>query len=202
MRPKMPHASFAPALMPGRVARSIHMRTTAIGCRKQTSNSRSFFTVRNLPPAPADNPRDDRADDNQPGRGPLMTAGNGGADQTALWNGFANMATLAGRAVTIVRGEGATVFDAAGRPYLDAIASLWYSNVGHGRAELADAAAAQMHQLAAYQTVEPFSNLPAESLARRVAALAPPPHAKGFLPPPPRPDPLHPPATPPPAHLP
>src|SRR5258707_15777591 len=83
MRPKMPHASFAPALMPGRVARSIHMRTTAIGCRKQTSNSRSFFTVRNLPPAPADNPRDDGADDNQPGRGPLMTAGNGGADAPA-----------------------------------------------------------------------------------------------------------------------
>src|SRR5258707_6917632 len=79
----MPNASFEPALMLGRVARSIHMRTTAIGCRKQTSNSRSFFTVRNLPPAPADNPRDDGADDNQPGRGPLMTAGNGGADAPA-----------------------------------------------------------------------------------------------------------------------
>jgi adenosylmethionine-8-amino-7-oxononanoate aminotransferase len=91
------------------------------------------------------------------------------------------MATLAGRAVTIVRGEGATVFDAAGRPYLDAIASLWYSNVGHGRAELADAAAAQMRQLAAYQTFEPFSNPPAEALARRVADLAPVPDAKVFF---------------------
>src|SRR5260370_15987479 len=120
-----------------------------------------------------------------------MAAGNGGtADRpapggrhpgTALWNGFANMAPRAGGAVTIVRGEGATVFDAAGRPYLDAIASLWYSNVGHGRAELADAAAAQMHQLAAYQTFEPFSNLPAEALARRVADLTPRPGAKGFF---------------------
>ncbi|HEX4657170.1 MAG TPA: aspartate aminotransferase family protein [Streptosporangiaceae bacterium] len=110
-----------------------------------------------------------------------MTAGNGGAEQTALWNGFANMASLAGRAVTIVRGAGATVFDAAGRPYLDAIASLWYSNVGHGRPELADAAAAQMRQLAAYQTFEPFSNPPAEALARRVAGLAPVAGAKVFF---------------------
>jgi putrescine aminotransferase len=115
-----------------------------------------------------------------------MAAGNGienggAAERTALWNGFANMASLAGRAVTIVRGDGATVFDAAGRPYLDAIASLWYSNVGHGRAELAEAAAAQMRELAAYQTFEPFSNLPAEALSRRVADLAPVPGAKVFF---------------------
>ena len=41
-----------------------------------------------------------------------------------------------------------------GTPYLDAIASLWYCNIGHGRAELADAAAAQMRQLESYQTYE------------------------------------------------
>ena len=81
-------------------------------------------------------------------------------DQPAFWNGFANMASLAGHAVTIERGEGVTVFDTAGRPYLDAIASLWYSNVGHGRAELAEAATAQMARLAAYQTFEPFANPP------------------------------------------
>ena len=103
------------------------------------------------------------------------------ADRTALWNGFANMASLAGHAVTIVRGEGATVFDTAGRPYLDAIASLWYCNVGHGRTELADAAAAQMRKIAAYQTFEPFANAPAEALARRVADLAPVPGAKVFF---------------------
>ena len=98
-----------------------------------------------------------------------------------MWNSFANMASLAGRAVTIVRGEGATVFDAAGRGYLDALASLWYCNVGHGRAELADAAAAQMRQLAGYQTFEPFSNPPAETLARRIADLAPVGPAKVFF---------------------
>ena len=98
-----------------------------------------------------------------------------------LWNGFANMATLQDQAVTIVRGEGTTVLRHRGRPYLDAIASLWYCNVGHGRAELADAAAAQMRELAAYQTFEPFANLPAQALASRVADLAPVAGRQGLL---------------------
>jgi adenosylmethionine-8-amino-7-oxononanoate aminotransferase len=110
-----------------------------------------------------------------------MGPGSGGAGRPALWNGFANMASLAGHAVTIERGEGVTVFDTAGRPYLDAIASLWYSNVGHGRAELAEAAMAQMRRLAVYQTFEPFANPPAEALARRVADIAPAPDARVFF---------------------
>jgi putrescine---pyruvate transaminase len=103
------------------------------------------------------------------------------ASQPVMWNSFANMASFAGRALTIVRGEGVTVFDEAGRPYLDALASLWYCNVGHGRAEIADAAAAQMRQLAGYQTFDSFSNLPAEALARRIAGLSPVPDAKVFF---------------------
>jgi len=99
-----------------------------------------------------------------------------------MWNGFGNMASLAaGGLVTIERGEGATVFDTAGRSYLDALASLWYCNIGHGRAELADAAAGQMRQIAAYQVFETFSNPPAEALARRISALAPMPDAKVFF---------------------
>jgi len=101
--------------------------------------------------------------------------------EPVLWNAFANMASLAGHAVTIVAGKGSTVYDDHGRGYLDALASLWYCNVGHGRAELAEAAAAQMRQLAAYQTFAPFSNEPAEALARRVAGLAPMAGAKVFF---------------------
>ena len=111
-----------------------------------------------------------------------MGSGPGPApDRHVLWNPFANMAGLAGHAVTIVSGDGATVFDSAGRPYLDALASLWYCNVGHGRGELADAAAAQMRRLAGYQIFESYSNPPAEELARRLAALAPVRDAKVFL---------------------
>ncbi|HUZ54972.1 MAG TPA: aspartate aminotransferase family protein [Streptosporangiaceae bacterium] len=101
--------------------------------------------------------------------------------KTALWNPFANMATLAGKAITIVRGEGSTVYDADGRAYLDALASLWYCNVGYGRTELADAAAAQMREIAGFQTFEYYTNPPAEALCRRIAELAPVPEAKVFL---------------------
>src|SRR6516164_11373343 len=113
-----------------------------------------------------------------------MGPGSGdGAPEPVLWNPFASMAGLAstGGPVSIVRGQGSSVFDSSGRRYLDALASLWYCNVGHGRAELADAAARQMRELAAYQVFEPFTNPPAEQLARRVADLAPVPGAKVFL---------------------
>jgi len=79
------------------------------------------------------------------GSTPMDSAGPEAAGtpaEPALWNGFANMASLAGHTVTVVRGEGSWVYDDHGRAYLDALASLWYCNVGHGRAELADAAAA------------------------------------------------------------
>ena len=117
---------------------------------------------------------------NQEGQS-MSTAPGTPAGQPALWNPFANMASLAGHAVTIVSGERATVTDAAGRRYLDATASLWYCSVGHGRTELAEAAAAQMRRLAAFHTFEPFSNQPAEQLAERVAGLAPAAGAKVFF---------------------
>ena len=101
--------------------------------------------------------------------------------QPALWNSFANMASASEWAVTIVGGEGATVVDDQGNRYLDGLGSLWYCNVGHGRAELADAAGRQMRQLAAYQTFEPFTNVPAEALAQRIAGIAPMDGAKVFF---------------------
>ena len=101
--------------------------------------------------------------------------------QPALWNSFANMASAGEWAVTIVGGEGATVVDDQGNRYLDGLGSLWYCNVGHGRAELAGAAASQMRQLAAYQTFEPFTNAPAEALAQRIAGIAPMDGAKVFF---------------------
>src|SRR5215472_2016968 len=100
---------------------------------------------------------------------------------TAMWNPFAAMTSVAGHAVTIVRGEGSTVYDSDGRAYLDALASLWYCNVGYGRTELAEAAAAQMRQLAGFQTFEYYSNPPAEALCRRIVDLAPMNGAKVIL---------------------
>jgi putrescine aminotransferase len=99
-----------------------------------------------------------------------------------MWNGYGNMAGLsAGGLVTITGGSGSTVTDAGGRSYLDALASLWYCNIGHGRAEVGDAAAGQLRQLATYQVFETFSNVPAEALARRVSDLSPLTDAKVFF---------------------
>ncbi|HXW87460.1 MAG TPA: aspartate aminotransferase family protein [Streptosporangiaceae bacterium] len=110
-----------------------------------------------------------------------MSAPDGAASNTALWHPFANMATVPGHVVTMDRAVGSTVYVVSGRPYLDAIASLWYVNVGHGRIELAEAAATQMRALACYQAYEAFSNEPAEELARRVSTLVPLPDAKVFF---------------------
>ena len=60
-------------------------------------------------------------------------------------------------------------------------ASLWYANLGHGRAEIADAVAAQMRKLAAYSTFGDFGNRPANELAERLAAVAPMEDARVFL---------------------
>ena len=92
---------------------------------------------------------------------------------TRLWHPFAAMGAVDGAELVIARGEGARVWDAAGREYLDATAGLWFANVGHGRAELADAAAAQMRTLAAHHTFGDMANEPALQLAERIAALAP-----------------------------
>jgi adenosylmethionine-8-amino-7-oxononanoate aminotransferase len=100
---------------------------------------------------------------------------------TAFWHPFANMGRVRDEHVTIVRGEGAVVWDAEGREYVDATGGLWFCNVGHGRAALAEAAARQMRELAAYHAFGPFTNPPAEELARRLVALSPVEDAKVFL---------------------
>src|SRR5580693_5410557 len=94
--------------------------------------------------------------------------------RSPFWHPFADMNRVSEQGtLTITRGEGAYVFDAAGRRYLDATAGLWYCNVGHGRVEIAQAAATQMSKLAAYSAFGDLTNSPAEELARKLGALAP-----------------------------
>lgn len=75
--------------------------------------------------------------------------------------------------VTIVGGDGAVVYDSEGNGYIDAMASLWYMNVGFGNQEIAAALAEQAATLAAFHTFSTFTNEPAEALAARVAGLSP-----------------------------
>jgi putrescine---pyruvate transaminase len=72
-----------------------------------------------------------------------------------------------------VRGHGATLEDAGGRTYVDAMASLWNVNVGYGREPLAAAAAEQMRTLAFSNAYGAFSHEPGIRLAAKLAELAP-----------------------------
>jgi adenosylmethionine-8-amino-7-oxononanoate aminotransferase len=92
---------------------------------------------------------------------------------TRYWHPFADMRKVQDHELVLVRGEGAWIEDADGRRYLDATAGLWYCNVGHGRREIADAAAVQLGRLAAYSNFGPFATAPTLELADRLAALAP-----------------------------
>jgi len=73
--------------------------------------------------------------------------------------------------VIYVSGRGATVQDIRGREYLDGLSGLWNVNVGHGRAELAEAAAAQMKELAYFSGYIGSSNVPAITLASRLVEI-------------------------------
>jgi len=79
-----------------------------------------------------------------------MSEALGGDPGTRLWHPFANMAAVAGHEFVVDRAEGVWLWDRDGSRYLDATGSLWFSNIGHGRAEVAEAVHAQLLKLDAY----------------------------------------------------
>lgn len=92
---------------------------------------------------------------------------------TTFLHPFARPAARPQDFITIVRGEGAVIWDDTGRSYVDAMAGLWYCNAGYGRGEIADAVAEQLRSLGAYHAFERFTPPRADELAERIAALAP-----------------------------
>jgi putrescine---pyruvate transaminase len=71
----------------------------------------------------------------------------------------------------LVRGRGAVITDIQGREYIDGLSGLWNVNVGHGRQELAQAAAHQMGELAYYSGYVGSSNVPAIQLASKLMSI-------------------------------
>ncbi|HWH10716.1 MAG TPA: aspartate aminotransferase family protein [Solirubrobacteraceae bacterium] len=91
-----------------------------------------------------------------------------------LWMHFTRMGSYADHEVPIiVRGDGCYVYDEHGKRYLDGLSALYCVNVGHGRDELAQAAAAQARELAFY-TNWSYAHPAAIELAARIADLTPP----------------------------
>jgi len=98
-----------------------------------------------------------------------------------LLHAFAPPAKAEADFVNIVRGEGSLLWDDAGNEYVDGLASLWYCQVGHGRAEIVDAVAEQMRRLEAYNIFDPFTNEPAAQVAAMIVERSPHPDGRVFL---------------------
>jgi adenosylmethionine-8-amino-7-oxononanoate aminotransferase len=90
-----------------------------------------------------------------------------------LWLHFTRMSSYADQDVpVIVRGEGQYVFDQNGKRYLDGLAGLFVSQIGHGRTEVAEAGARQASELA-YFPLWSYAHPQAIELADRLSAMAP-----------------------------
>ncbi len=76
-------------------------------------------------------------------------------------------------AVIYSSGSGIFLRDVEGKEYIDGLSGLWNVNVGHGRAELADAAAEQMKKLAYFSGYAGSSTIPSIELAQRLIEISP-----------------------------
>jgi adenosylmethionine-8-amino-7-oxononanoate aminotransferase len=90
-----------------------------------------------------------------------------------LWLHFTRMSAYAGGDVpVIVRGSGPYVYDQHGKRYLDGLSGLFVSQIGHGRIQVAEAAARQAAELA-YFPLWSYAHPRAIELAQRLAERAP-----------------------------
>jgi putrescine---pyruvate transaminase len=74
--------------------------------------------------------------------------------------------------LVVVEGQGAMLRDIEGREVIDGLSGLWNVNVGHGRGELADAAAQQMRKIAFASAYVGSTNEPAVRLAEKIVGHA------------------------------
>ena len=90
-----------------------------------------------------------------------------------LWLHFTRHSSYAAADIPmIVRGEGQYVYDQHGKRYLDGLAGLFVSQIGHGRADVAEAGARQGSELA-YFPLWSYAHPRAVELAERLASYAP-----------------------------
>ena len=80
-------------------------------------------------------------------------------------------ASEAAEPLVVIEGQGAVIRDIHGNEYIDGLSGLWNVSVGHGREELAEAAAEQMQTLAYSSNYVGFSNIPAIQLATKIVNL-------------------------------
>jgi adenosylmethionine-8-amino-7-oxononanoate aminotransferase len=94
--------------------------------------------------------------------------------QRHLWMHFSRMGAFGPNheVPIIVRGDGCYVWDEHGNRYLDGLSALFCVNIGHGRADVAQAGADQARELGFFTTWS-YAHPRAIELAAKIASLAP-----------------------------
>jgi adenosylmethionine-8-amino-7-oxononanoate aminotransferase len=109
----------------------------------------------------------------QSGADPTADSAMQEAAKRNLWLHFTRMSSYEDAEMpVIVRGSGSYVYDQHGKRYLDGLSGLFVSQIGHGRAEVAEAMARQAAELA-YFPLWSYAHPRAVELAARLADLAP-----------------------------
>jgi adenosylmethionine-8-amino-7-oxononanoate aminotransferase len=90
-----------------------------------------------------------------------------------LWMHFTRLSAYEDHEIPIItRGEGCYVYDEHGNRYLDGLSALFCVNIGHGRADIAQAGADQAKELGFF-TNWSYAHPRSIELAARIASLAP-----------------------------
>src|SRR5215469_11165564 len=103
-------------------------------------------------------------------------------DVETLVHPYTNLASFReGGPLVIERGKGVFIYDTSGKPYIEGMAGLWCTSLGHGNEELAEAAAAQIRKLSFAHLFNAKSHDPAIELAEKLKEMAPVPTSKVFF---------------------
>jgi 4-aminobutyrate---pyruvate transaminase len=103
-------------------------------------------------------------------------------DVETLVHPYINLAAFREAGPLIIeRGEGVTVYDTDGKPYIEGMAGLWCTALGYGNEELVETAAAQMRKLSFAHLFTGKSHDPAIELAEKLKEIAPVPISKVFF---------------------
>lgn len=94
------------------------------------------------------------------------------SDLETVWHPFQPISHYATNQIVLTRGDGAYLFDSAGRKYLDSVSGLWNMNLGYSEARIVEAITAQLSTLP-FASLFSASHEPAINLAQRLGEQAP-----------------------------
>lgn len=101
-------------------------------------------------------------------------------DDAYVWHPFTPHSVYRSeQPLTVIAGEGHYLIDADGNRYLDAVASIWCSALGHRRPEIDEAIRDQLNRIA-HATFLGNATVPGIQLAKRLIELTPEPLARVF----------------------